>query len=98
MRVLSVLIFIVAFAFSLSAQAGNKGGGGGGGAAKPPTGATAAISTRKAGGGGTFSGNPYPYGQMNSGARNASSGGSGKKASSVPSGSKTEVKDSHDRY
>jgi hypothetical protein len=57
MRVLSVLIFIIAFAFSLSAQAGNKGGGGGGGAAKPPTGA-AAISVRKAGGGGTLSGNP----------------------------------------
>ena len=96
MRVLSVLIFIIAFAFSLSAQAGNKGGGDAG--VRPPTGATAAISTRKAGGGGTFSGNPYPYGQMNSGARNASSGGSGKKASSLPSGSKTEVKDSHDRY
>jgi len=96
MRVLSVLIFIIAFAFSLSVQAGNKGGGGVG--VRPPTGATAAISTRKAGGGGTLSGNPYPYGQMNSGARNASSGGSGKKASSMPSGSKTEVKDSHDRY
>jgi hypothetical protein len=97
MRVLSVLIFIIAFAFSLSAQAGNKGGGGGV-AVRPPTGATAAISTRKAGGGGTSSGNPYPYGRMNSGARNASSGGSGIKASSVPSGSKTKVKDSHDRY
>jgi hypothetical protein len=96
MRVLSVLIFTIAFAFSLSAQAGNKGGGGG--AVRPPTGATAGISTRKAGGDGPLSGKPYPYGRMNSGARNAGSGGSGIKASSVPSGSKTEVKDSHDRY